>query len=562
MNTICSLICRWGLVAGAMLIVAEARLPHALAAPPKVVKAEPDNGEKNVDPELEVIRIEFDQDMSAGGFSICGGQGLEVTGKPRWASKRVFELPVKLAPGQTYEFSVNCPSAKNFQSAAGESAKVYPIKFKTAAGAAPGGAPKVIKATPDNGDEDVDPKLKRIRIEFDQDMSAGGFSICGGQGLEITGKPRWASKRVFEMPVKLKPDQTYEFSVNCPNAKNFKSAAGTPAEIYPITFKTLAPGAEPAPPPSAEEKQTAIERLRKAIDERYSYRDLRGVDWEARFKEFGPRMEASRSWSEFGRHAVELLSAAQDPHIWLTLGDRTAGTFRRDVEPNFNAQQLPQLVPGWKLHNRMVATGQFDDGIGYIMIANWSPKSDDDMAPIFAALKQFADAPGIILDVRPNGGGSEPAAQKVAGCFLREPAVYARNSYRDPAAPGGFGQVYDRQVQPAEPAVTAPVAVLMGPVNMSSCESFLSMMDQSPQATLIGTPSYGSSGNPKPHELGGGLVVYLPSWKDMLPDGTLLEGHGLEPDIAVEADAADFATADPVLVRALEHLRTKPADGN
>ena len=416
--------------------------------------------------------------------------------------------------------------------------------------------PRVMKAAPDNGDRDIDPALKQLRIEFDQDMNPGGMSICGAQGLDITGKPRWANKRTLIVPVKLKPGQKIELSVNCPSAQNFKSAAGESAEIYPITFEVRKAGAKPTPPLPADEKREAVSRLRKAIDERYSYRDRLSIDWDARFDEFAPKLAAAKNWSEFARTTAELLSAAEDPHIWLTLGDQTIGTHQRQVEPNFNARLLPKLVPGWKLHNRAVATGRFEDGIGYVLIATWSIQDEADLQPAIDALREFADAPGIVLDVRANGGGSELLARKIAGCFLEKPTPYARNVIRDPALPGGFSKVFDRVVEPCEPAVKAPVAVLMGPKNMSSCESFLMMMAEAPRATLVGGPSYGSSGNPKPHELAEGLMVFLPSWKDMQLDGSLHEGNPLNPDVEVQASPADFASGDPVLERALELLRS------
>lgn len=427
------------------------------------------------------------------------------------------------------------------------------LLFSQALQAAP---PRVVKAAPDNGDRDVDPALKQLRIEFDQDMQPGGMSICGAQGLDITGKPRWANKRTFILPVNLKPGQKIELSVNCPSAQNFRSIGGESAIAYPITFEVLKAGAKPAPPLSAEAKREAINGLRKAIDERYSYRDRLGIDWDARFDEFAPRLAAAKNWTEFARAAAELLTAAEDPHIWLTLDGQTIGTYQRQVEPNFNARSLPKLVPGWKLHNRAVATGQFEDGIGYVLIATWSIQNEADLQPAIDALKAFADAPGIVLDVRANGGGNELLARKIAGCFLDKPTVYARNVTRDPSQTGGFTKPFERVVEPCEPHVQAPVAVLMGPKNMSSCESFLMMMAEAPRATLVGGPSYGSSGNPKPHELAEGLAVYLPSWKDMLIDGSLHEGNPLKPEVEVSASASDFATGDPVLERALQLLRS------
>jgi C-terminal processing protease CtpA/Prc len=90
---------------------------------------------------------------------------------------------------------------------------------------------------------------------------------------------------------------------------------------------------------------------------------------------------------------------------------------------------------------------------------------------------------------------------------------------------------------------------------MSSNESFLLMMKQSPNTTIVGARSQGSSGNPKPHDLGNGVTLFLPSWKDLTAEGQELEGVGIAPDIEVNAKADDFNESDPVLAAALEHLR-------
>ncbi|MHC4444594.1 MAG: redoxin domain-containing protein [Planctomycetota bacterium] len=100
--------------------------------------------------------------------------------------------------------------------------------------------PKVIKTVPENGDLNVDPRLKAIRITFDQDMRRTGYSVCGGgpEFPELVGKPRWASKRMIIMRVKLKPKHEYKLSINCPSAQNFKSAKGIAATVHLMYFKT------------------------------------------------------------------------------------------------------------------------------------------------------------------------------------------------------------------------------------------------------------------------------------------------------------------------------------
>jgi len=105
----------------------------AYAVPPKVTRTIPKNGDQNVDPGLRNIRIEFDQNMNQGGMSVCGsGPSFPKTaGKPKWISKKTLVMRVKLQPNHEYELSVNSQSYKNFKNVQGESAVVYPIKFKT-----------------------------------------------------------------------------------------------------------------------------------------------------------------------------------------------------------------------------------------------------------------------------------------------------------------------------------------------------------------------------------------------------------------------------------------------
>jgi C-terminal processing protease CtpA/Prc len=86
---------------------------------------------------------------------------------------------------------------------------------------------------------------------------------------------------------------------------------------------------------------------------------------------------------------------------------------------------------------------------------------------------------------------------------------------------------------------------------MSSCEAFLLMIKQVSGCKLVGATSYGSSGNPKPVDLGNGVTVYLPSWKALRPDGTCFEGQGIAPNLPVNATPAELETADPVLQAAV-----------
>ena len=137
-----------------------------------------------------------------------------------------------------------------------------------------------------------------------------------------------------------------------------------------------------------------------------------------------------------------------------------------------------------------------------------------------------------------------------------------KHRYRTGAGKNAFGPVLERAVTGnKEPArrYGRPIAVLTSRYVMSSNESFVLMLRQAKDCTVVGQPTFGSSGNAKPFELGNGVTVVVPSWQDLRPDGSCFEGKGLDPDVVVAATPADLEQQDPILKKALELLRAKVA---
>jgi C-terminal processing protease CtpA/Prc len=426
--------------------------------------------------------------------------------------------------------------------------------------------PKVADATPENGALGVDPTTKEIRVKFDQPMSKDGMSVVGGgpKYPDIVGEPSWADDRTFVIRVKLKPNHDYWLSIDNAKFQNFRSAAGESAVPYPIQFRTGPIGGSKKSAASSTSGSTeddanrrAVQTLKAAIHDHYSYKDRLSIDWEKQFATAEPSLAAAKSPTEFAQLAATMLSQAKDKHIWLQVNGETIPTYVNPAVVNANYHLLKNLVPQLKPRGRALASGVWDDGIGYIGIATWDKEKLGDGKELLDILHGLANSKALIIDVRANGGGAEPLAQLFAGCFVSEPHVYATDVYRDPTQPNGFTKPMERSITPTpgEHQYKGRVAVLSGPAVMSSNESFLLMMKQVPGAVIVGAQSQGSSGNPKPHDLGNGVIVFLPSWKDMTADGHELEGVGIRPDIPVAATADDFQSADPVLEAALAHLR-------
>lgn len=429
--------------------------------------------------------------------------------------------------------------------------------FAFSASAAP---PRVVITSPDNGEVDVAADTSEIRIQFDQAMDPRGRSIVGGGDSfpEISGKPQWVDEQTMVIPVKLKADHQYQLNLNSDTFKGFCSRSGEPAEWYPVSFSTRAQGAEPVKADvTPQQNKFALAALRQAIDQDYSYRDLKKIDWPARIKAHQTDFENARSANEFARLTARLLREADDGHISVQAGDIHIGTHANSVPPNVNFRILQQVVGDWTEDASGLVYGRID-GIGYIAI---SACTREQANAFDTALDKLKDSTALIIDARFNGGGDEGAAQRVAGRFAAKPAVYSRDRIREA---GVWKGPFDRVLKPRDDAArySGPVAVLIGPKTVSSAESFVLMMKHGGNAKLFGSATGGSSGRPIAHELGNGVTVYLPSWEDQAPDGTPLQNHGIDPDVAVRTTMRDLRQSDAVLEAAVKHLQNGTGDAD
>jgi hypothetical protein len=421
--------------------------------------------------------------------------------------------------------------------------------------------PEVVDMSPKNGATDVDPETAELRVTFDRDMSTDGFSFCGGGPAfpQMEGRPKWVDKRTVIAKVKLEPDHDYQLSLNCPAARNFRSADGTPLEPLPWSFSTASAEAKPDKGEQKKLNEQCLKQLMNLLKEHYSYYDLRVDDWKALEKKHGRKIIGAASTRAWIKEAAAMLAEAKDAHMWITYKGVTTGTHQRKVKPNINLDGIKAVLPNFKQRNQCVFTARTEDDIGYILITTLANNREKDLEAVQGIMEEYKDCKALILDLRANGGGSEPLAMPVAAWFVSGEKVYSKNVYRDPKSKDGFTEEMSRTIKGnKEPRrFDKPTAVLIGPGVMSSAESFVLMMKQGEKVTLIGSTTYGSSGNPKPFNLDNGVEIFIPSWKDLLPDGTCLEGKGVQPDVKVKAKAADFEDDDPVITKALELLRKK-----
>jgi hypothetical protein len=110
------------------------RLARASAMAPKVVSVTPGNGDRDVDPSLNEIRVVFDRPMRDGSWSLVGDprEQPQISGRPSYdASKTVWTVRISLRPETSYRFGLNSVSFHGFQSTRGVSLEPILVEFKT-----------------------------------------------------------------------------------------------------------------------------------------------------------------------------------------------------------------------------------------------------------------------------------------------------------------------------------------------------------------------------------------------------------------------------------------------
>jgi len=422
---------------------------------------------------------------------------------------------------------------------------------------------------------DVDPSIAQMRITFDMPMTPQGFSLVGeGPNFpSITGAPRWLDAYSCVVPVKLRADCEYRFTINGAGHNHFRSVWLVPAVPTPCHFKTGGMG-RIARDADAQQRLNveSFDALADALRQRYAHIELRGLNWEQLLAEHRREVVGRPTTREWMHAAAEMLRAARDVNLCLEFDDEMVEPsepshdregvvlHRPEPPPPVRLDVLAKYVPSVREINDALAAGVTPDDIAYVRIGTWSERAAPELAAVQTFLSEHRQARGVILDVRGNSGGAEELAKSVAAWFVTEKRVYAKHRFRRGPQPGDFTPLRERAIEPNPPErrYQGPVIVLIDSAVRGASEEFLLMMKQAERAELVGVPTAGASGRPTQTFLPNGVRVYIPTWQSMTPDGECFEGKGITPDIRVERPAEVSPDRDAILERALEHLREGP----
>jgi carboxyl-terminal processing protease len=211
-----------------------------------------------------------------------------------------------------------------------------------------------------------------------------------------------------------------------------------------------------------------------------------------------------------------------------------------------------------------VATDVLPSGSAYIRFDGFQPRVIKEFKQ---ALERFRNSPGIVIDLRRNGGGDLSVLLPIAGYFFDKKTLFAKDSTRTGKPLSEFAGILRLPLElyvggAGDQIYSGHVVILVGPRSASSSEVFAAGMQDTHRAKVVGSPTCGCVlGIAKPRVMKGGGVLEISEVLWFSPKGRKLEGGGIMPDEPVVTTVADLQQRrDPVIVEAEKTLRQMSAN--
>ena len=218
-------------------------------------------------------------------------------------------------------------------------------------------------------------------------------------------------------------------------------------------------------------------------------------------------------------------------------------TIRREGTDPFDVEIVRRRIETASVEGEIL-----ENGIAYISMEQFGDNTTQELRETLDKLMKEKPQ-GLIFDLRDNGGGWLTTAIETASEFLPLNTVVLSEKDAD-----GTETIYKTQ-RGGGRALDVPMVVLINENSASASEIVTGALRCNDRATVIGKTSYGKGSVQIQPELsnGGAVSVTIARW--YMPDGTLIHGVGIEPDIEVDFTIEDANNGvDPQLDAAVEFL--------
>ena len=166
-----------------------------------------------------------------------------------------------------------------------------------------------------------------------------------------------------------------------------------------------------------------------------------------------------------------------------------------------------------------------ENNIGYVRFNAFMPPVHNKFKD---TIKSIQDTTALIIDIRGNHGGFFDVRKAVAETLVKDQVLFWRYQ--------GRGKTREAYLEPADIVYEGPVVVMVDHLSVSSAEEFSGGLKAIKRATIIGERTPGVVVTANFEKLPNGATFMYPKAWTITADETVLEGHGVLPDIEITLD--------------------------
>jgi carboxyl-terminal processing protease len=224
-------------------------------------------------------------------------------------------------------------------------------------------------------------------------------------------------------------------------------------------------------------------------------------------------------------------------------------TLERRLPPPGDLEKL-DLGKGNAFYSLFNAS-RLSDGIGYLHFSTFLPNL---RSKVRTAIQSMHDAPGIIIDLRGNGGGDDSVGIAMANqLFDRETQLMITRTRK--------GDDFYYKARPDKNPYMGPVAILLDGESASASEQFAAGMQETGRAVVIGDKTPGEDMDADQVYLPTGALFTYPYGQPRTPKGIVIDGRGVLPDVPVALTRGGLLRGDDEqLSAAIQYIKKQSAN--
>lgn len=291
------------------------------------------------------------------------------------------------------------------------------------------------------------------------------------------------------------------------------------------------------------------------VDQKYSYFDLKGIDWNAVREHYRPQVSATTSEEELFKIMGDMLVELRDDHTNLiTPFDVSRFNGYLNYPANYNERTIDLYYLPHRSATEAFDHGFLDDGnIAYLRYSSFSNTISKDGFDYI--LNKYANTKGMILDMRENGGGSLYNVFDILGRFTTSKVMIGYSKTRNGPGHNDFGPDEPFYIAPSTGVkYLKPVILLIDRGSYSATTFFALGTKAFPNITLMGDATGGGGGLPNGGQLPNGWTYRFSISQLLDLDKKNYAEQGVPPEIAVNFDWTDL-TRDEIIDRAIQELQ-------